>query len=331
MDPTFWYSPEFLLFRHSPRFYPFLILTQTLLRYSHRIPPFWYSPGPFFGTRPDFYFSGTRLDSTLSRYSPGPFSGTRPDPTFPVLAWISTFRHSPRFYPFPVLTRTLLWYSPGSHFSSTLLDPTFSVLARIPPFRYLHRSHIFGTRSDSTFSRYSPGPSLVLAQISTFLTLAWILPFPGTRPDPSLVLSRIPPFSGTHPDFHLSGTHPDSTFSGTCLDFYFSDTSPDPTFSGTHLDFTFPVLTRIPPFRYSPRFLLFLYSPRFYLFRYSLGSNLFRCLPGPFFGACLDFLIFSGIAPRFYYLFQNYARITHLPRHHTWFFVSPSIGVTLFR
>ena len=78
-----------------------------------RIPPSWYSPGPFSSNHLDFYFLGTCLDSTFSvlarippfRYSLGfLLFDTRPDSTF-----FGT-RSDPTF---PVLTRTLLRYSPG--------------------------------------------------------------------------------------------------------------------------------------------------------------------------------------------------------------------------
>ena len=168
-------------------------------------------------------------------------SGTRPDPTFPVLAQISTFSALAQILPFPGtqpdLSLVLSWISPFRYSLGFLL------------FRYSPGSHLSGTRSDPTFP--------VLARISTFPTLTQILSFPDTCPDPSLVLARIPPFSGTRLDFHLYGTHLDSTFFGTRLDFYFSGTHPDSTiswysprfhlsdthrdstFSDTHLDPTF--------------------------------------------------------------------------------------------
>ena len=122
---------------------------------------------PFFDTRPDFYFFGTRPDSTLSRYSPEPFSDTHPDPS-PVVARIPPF-----------------WYSPGF-----LL------------FRYSLGFYLFGTRLDFYLSSTQTDPSLVLSWISTFPTLTWI--------QPSQYSPR--PFSGTRLDFYFSGTRPNSTF-----------------------------------------------------------------------------------------------------------------------
>ena len=130
------------------RILPFPILAQ--------IQPSQYSPGPFSGTRPDstfpvlsriplfqyslefylpryspgFYLFGTRLDST--------FSDTRPDPTFLVLNMTHLryspgfllFRHSPGFYPSPVLARISLSFPascPDSS-SSPASCPDFIIL-----------------------------------------------------------------------------------------------------------------------------------------------------------------------------------------------------------
>ena len=94
-----------------------------------RIPPFRHLPRFYhFRYLPRFHIFSTLLDSTLSQYSLGPFSGTRPDSTFPalarilpfpdthldpspILARIPPFWHSPGFYPFPILIRTLLRHS----------------------------------------------------------------------------------------------------------------------------------------------------------------------------------------------------------------------------
>ena len=259
---------------------------------------------PFFGTHPNFTFL-VLARIPHYRYSSGfPFSDTHQDFTFPVLtqilpfpvlAWISIFWHSPGFYHFPVLTRTLLRYSPGSHITGTRTESPFPVLTRILPSRYSLGFYLFW---------YSPG----------FL-------FSGTRPDSTIF--------GTRPDSTISryspgpffGTRPDFTFFGTILDFYFQTLARILPFPGTHPD----------PSSVLPRILHFQHLPGFYLFRYLPRSKLFRCLPGPFSGVCSDFLIFSGIAPEFHYLFRHCARITHLPRHRAWFSLSPSIGVTLFR
>ena len=81
-------------FRHSPGFYPF--------RYSHGF--------QISSTCLDFTLFGTCPDSTfptLTRILPCP--STHPDPSS-ILARISHFLHSPGFYPFSILTQTLLRY-----------------------------------------------------------------------------------------------------------------------------------------------------------------------------------------------------------------------------
>ena len=231
----FRYLPGFLLFRHSPRFYPFPVLTQTLLRYSPESHLSSTHPDPFLVLTqtllrysPGFHLSGTRPDSTLCGYSPRPFFGTSPDSTFLALA---------RILPFLVLAWTFLWYSP-----------------RFPPFRY-------------SLGFY---PSSVLARISTFPALSQILHFLGTHPDPSPVLARIPPFWYS-PGSHLSGTCPDPTFPVLARISTFSALAQILPFPSTHSDPSY-VLARIPPFRYSP------------------GSTLLRYLLGfHFSGTCLDF------------------------------------------
>ena len=145
------------------------------------------------------------------------FFGTHPDHSL-VLA-LTLLQYSLGFYPSSVLAQTILRYS-SRPFSDTHLDSThFSVLAQIL-LRYSPRFHPFLVLS-RTFFRYSPGFYL----------------FPGTRPDPSSVLTWIPPFFGTHPDpspiltriLPLFSTHPDTISSpASCLDFL--------GFSGTHSD-----------------------------------------------------------------------------------------------
>ena len=116
---------------YSPGFYPFSSLSPG----THpgpspilaRIPHFRHSPGfHLFGTCPNFTLSGTCLDSTFPALSwILPFPCTHLDPS-PVLSRIPHFRHSPRFYHFPILNRTLLWYSPRFHLSGTRPDSTLS-------------------------------------------------------------------------------------------------------------------------------------------------------------------------------------------------------------
>ena len=120
-------------------------------------------------------FFGPRTDSSFSRYRTGlyhfavltlivPSPDTRPD-TFSVLARIppflsnrpdcTIFGYAHRLYPLPILVRTLFRYSDGFYL--------FPVLARILQFLGTHidctlfrysSGQFFGTRTDSSFSRY---------------------------------------------------------------------------------------------------------------------------------------------------------------------------------
>ena len=54
----------------------------------------------------------------------------------------------------------------------------------------------FGTRTDSTFSRYSPG-------FYNFPVLTLILPFSEIRQDSFSIVAQILPFLGTHADFTI--------------------------------------------------------------------------------------------------------------------------------
>ena len=126
---------------------------------------------PFLGYSPGFYHFQV-LTLIL------PFFGTRPD-RFSVLAQI---------LPFPVLAQ-ILQFS-GTHAGSTIF--------RYPSGQY------FRTRTDSTFSRYSPG--FYHFQVQTLSH-----PFFGTRPDGFSVLARILPFPDTRPDCTFPRTRPDST------------------------------------------------------------------------------------------------------------------------
>ena len=131
--------------------------------------------------------------------------------------------------PFFVLVRTVFRHSHGFHL--LLVD------ARIQQFSGAHiestifrywSGQFFGTRTDSSFSRYSPGfnnflvvtlilPFFVLVRtvfrhshefhlllespgFNNFLALTLNLPFFGTGPDSFSVLARIPPFPGTRPE-----------------------------------------------------------------------------------------------------------------------------------
>ena len=140
-------------------------------------------------------FSVIDPDSTIFRQWFGQFFGNRTDSIFS--------RYSLRFSHFPVLTLILPFFG-------TRLD-NFSVLARILPYPVLARilpfsgtdpnstifwysfAQFFGTRIDSTFSRYSPG-------FHHFPVLTLILPFFGTRSYSFSVIARILYFPGTRPD-----------------------------------------------------------------------------------------------------------------------------------
>ena len=225
-------------FRHSPGFYPFRYLPGSTFMALTQILP-------FFGTRQDSTFLA------LARIIP-----------FPILARIPHFRHSPGFYPFLVLTRTLLRYSPRFHISGTHLDSTLSRYSSKP---------FFDTRPDSTFP--------VLSRTSNFSELTRILHFFGTSPDFY--------FSGTRPESalfqHSPGFCPFPTLTRIPLfqhfpRFYLFQYSLGFHLSGTCPNFTFPTLAWILPFPMP-------------------ALALFRCLPGPFSSACSDFIIFSGIVP----------------------------------
>ena len=45
---------------------------------------------------------------------------------------------------------------------------------------------------------------------------------------------------------------------------------------------------------------------------------------------CPDFIIFFGIVSGFPYHHRHHVRITHLPRHHAWVSLSPSVVATQF-
>ena len=145
---------------------------------------FRYLSEPFSDTHPNSTPFPT-LIRTLSQYSSWPFLGTRLDP-FPALAW-TLF----------VLSRTLLWYSPGPSlvlaepFPGTSPDP-YPVLARTI-FWYSPEFYLF---------RYSLGfyPFPILTQIQSLLRYSprydpFCLEFFGTCPDLIPHLSRILQYS----------------------------------------------------------------------------------------------------------------------------------------
>ena len=111
-------------FRHSPGFYPFRYLPGFHIYGTHPDSTlFRHSPGfHLSSTRPDYTLSDTCSDSTFSALARIlPFPSTHPNPS-PVLAQISHFRHTSRFYSFPILIQTFLRYSTEFHLSGTLPD-----------------------------------------------------------------------------------------------------------------------------------------------------------------------------------------------------------------
>ena len=170
-----------------------------------------------------------------------------------------------------------------------------------------------GTRTASTFSRYTPG-------FYPFSVLPHIRPFSGTRWNSFLILTRILPFLGTCPDLSFYGTptdstlfryswgqllvtRTDSTFSQYSLGFYHFSVLPQiRPFSGTRGD-SFWLLTRIPHFPGTRRdATIFWYSHRFdpfpvlvrTVFGYSHGFYIFPVLVGilPFFCTPKDWIVF---------------------------------------
>ena len=230
------------IFRYSPGFYHFLVLT--LIQ-------------PFSGTYPDNFsiptrilsfpilvwilpFFGTHTDSTLFRYSTGMFFDTHMDSTF--------FRYSPGFYRFLVLT--LIRPFSSTHpdcFSILAWILLFPVLARILPF--------FGSHIDSTLSLYSPGQFFDTRTDSSFFQyLHWFNPSPvlariifsiPIRILPFSVLARILPFFGIHIDSIFSGSRP-KCFSILTWILPFSGTRPNSTnFWYSHWFYLFPILSRV--------------------------------------------------------------------------------------
>ena len=153
------------------------------------------------------------------------------------------FRCSHGCYLFPVLAQILVFSDPDT-------DSTI--------FCY-SSGKFFGTRPDSTFSRYSPG-------YYRFQLLTLILPFFGTRGNSFSVLARILPFLVLARILAFSGTDTDSTIFPYSWGLFF----------GTRTDSTFS--------RYSPGFyrfqLLTLILPFFGTRRHSF-SLLARILPFP--------------------------------------------------
>ena len=181
------------VFRYSHGFYLFPVLARILpffgtLTYSTL---FRYSPRQFFDTR---------TDSTFFHYSPRyyhfsvltlirPFFGTCRDRfsilarilPFSVLAW-SVFQYSHGFYLFPVPARILPFF--GTHTDSTL-------------FRYSPRL-FFDTRTDCTFSGHRRNFFSILTGIFLCPIISRILPFFGTHTDSTIFRYSPGQFFGTH-------------------------------------------------------------------------------------------------------------------------------------
>ena len=190
----------------------------------------------------------------------------------------TTLFRSQGFYLFPVLARIL-------SFSGTDSDSTI--------FRYSF-GQFFGTRRDSTFSRYSPG-------FYHFPVLTLILPFFGTRSDSFSVLARILPFPGTDPDSAIFrywfgqffDNRTDSSLSRYSPGFYH--------FLVLTLILHFSVLVRT-VFRYAQGFYLFPVLARILsfsgtdpysaIFRYSFGQSFGTRTDSTFPGTLPDSIIF---------------------------------------
>ena len=160
--------------------FPGTRLDSTNLRYSHIFDRFQVLAGKVFRYSHGFYlfavlarilpFFGTHTDSTILRYSPTKFFVTRTDflgsrPNFTI------FLYTHRFYHFSLLVRTVFRYS--------LEFYLYPVVARIQQFLGTHTGstiflnwsgQFFGTRTDSSFRRKSPG-------FNNFSVLTLILPF----------------------------------------------------------------------------------------------------------------------------------------------------------
>ena len=233
-------SSDSNIFRSSHLLYHFPVLTWILqfLRTPTDSTLFRYSPRQFFSSHTDSTFTWYSPDSIIFRYSHGfyhfsvlarivSFPGTRPDSTFfGYLPGFYQFRYSHWLYPFPVLTLTGFRYSPNSiifrystrvyHFYvlSWILPyfgirpDSFSVFARILPLPGTRPILLFfGTHTDSTIFRYSPGQFFGTRTNSKifrhspgfyhFSILTLILPFSGTRPAVFTVLARILLFPST--------------------------------------------------------------------------------------------------------------------------------------
>ena len=153
MDSTFpGTRPDSTVFRNSHRFDPFPILVGTVFGYSHGSTFSRYTPRFYhFSVQPQIRpFFDTRRESFLTFARILPFPRTRPDSTI--------FRYSHRFDLFPVLVENVFSYSHGfylfpvhARILSFFGTPTDSTLFRYSLGKFSH------TRTDSTFSPYSPG------------------------------------------------------------------------------------------------------------------------------------------------------------------------------
>ena len=106
------------------------------------------------------------------------------------------------------------------------------------------------------------------------------------------------PFSSTRPDFYFYCTRPDSTLSQYSPGPFFS-TRLDSTFSVFAWISTFPVLIRILPFRYSPRFHLSNTRSDFYFSGTLTDSTFFGTRRDPTFPVLTQTLFRQS--PRFYH------------------------------
>ena len=154
----------------------------------------------------------------------------------------------------------------------------------------------FDTRTDSTFSRYSPG-------FYYFSVLTLFRPFFCNRRDSFSIVAQILPLLLTHPDLPFFGTHTDSTFSRYSHGFYYFSvlTLIRPFFCNRQDNFS--IFTRILRFLGTlPDSTIFRYSHLFdpspvlvrTIFRYSHGFYLFPVLARilSHFGTHIDSTIF---------------------------------------
>ena len=181
----------------------------------------------------------------------------------------------------------------------------------------MYYKHLQIPRTDSTFSRYSPG-------FYQFSVLTQMRPFFGTRRESFSILVMILPFRGTRPDstnfWYSQWFDPFPVLVGNVFRYspeQFFDTQTDSTFSRYSPGFYyFSVRTQIRPFpvldgtifRYSYRFYLLPVLPRILpFFGTHTDSTLFRYSSGQFFDTRTD-STFSRYSSGFYHFSRSEER-----------------------